>query len=54
MEFGQKIICEIDLFDFMSFLAWTFFKFSGPPTVPVKDKGPALLSKIIKNSQTIK
>ena len=24
MEFGQKEICEIDLFDFTSFLAWTF------------------------------
>ena len=25
----KKIIREIDLFDFTSFLAWTFFKFSG-------------------------
>ena len=24
MEFGQKIFREIDLFDFTSFLAWTF------------------------------
>ena len=27
MEFGQKQICEIDLFDFTSFLAWTFLNF---------------------------
>ena len=27
MEFGQKIIREIDLFNFMSFLAWTFLNF---------------------------
>ena len=27
MEFGQKKFPEIDLFDFTSFLAWTFLKF---------------------------
>ena len=27
MEFGQNKFLEIDLFDFMSFLAWTFFNF---------------------------
>ena len=26
MEFGQKKIREVDLFDFMSFLAWTILK----------------------------
>ena len=30
MDFGQKIFHEIDLFDFTSFLAWIFLKFSGP------------------------
>ena len=30
MEFDQKKIREIDLFDFTSFLAWTFLKFSRP------------------------
>ena len=27
---SKKIICEIDLFDFMSFLGLDFLKFSGP------------------------
>ena len=30
MEFGQKKILEIDLFDFTSFFDLDFFKFSGP------------------------
>ena len=30
MEFGQKKICEIDLFDFTSFFGLDVFKFSGP------------------------
>ena len=30
MEFGQKKIREIDLFDFTSFFGLDFFKFSGP------------------------
>ena len=30
MDFGQKIIREIDLFDFMSFFGPDFFKISGP------------------------
>ena len=30
MEFGQKKIREIDLFDFTIFLGLDFFKFSGP------------------------
>ena len=29
IEFGQKIFCEIDLFDFMSFFGLYFLKFSG-------------------------
>ena len=27
MEFGQKIIREVDLFDLTNFLAWTFLYF---------------------------
>ena len=30
MEFDQKEILEINLFDFMSFFGLDFFKFSGP------------------------
>ena len=30
MEFGQKKIRELDLFDFTSFFGLGFFKFSGP------------------------
>ena len=38
MDFGQKKIREIDLFDFTSFFCMDFFKFSGPMCNKVRRK----------------
>ena len=57
MEFGQKAIREIDLFDFMSFLAWTFLKFLAP-TVNYKmhlgNFGAPHIHTMLKNSCSAK
>ena len=43
MEFGQKnFFYEIDLFDFMSFLDWTFLNFLAHYVLDVGDAGVVL------------
>ena len=51
MEFGEKIFCEIDLSDFMSFFGLDFFKFSGPLWATYMDFFQVLPYKITRSSR---
>ena len=53
MEFDQKKIREIELFDFTSFFGLHFFKFCGPLWIMVKiDLEASVIMHIYDNGQT--